>query len=111
VAHSEALVGWTPAGTIVHMPNDVGNPHDMQVPSHALSQQYPSAQKLLLHSEGHVQGSPLSLFGPPPSLAPGLGQEMGIVDASPPPAPSRLLFVEVEQAPTRSTASAAAHRL
>jgi hypothetical protein len=110
----------TPSGTIVQVPRDVGKPHDIQVPLQAPSQQYPSTQKLLLHSDAHEQASPLSLLGPtPPSLLvqmTGTSTPESVPPSTPgcapvPPAPeASLLGDEVEQPttnrPTRAIATA-----
>jgi hypothetical protein len=50
--------GSAPSGTLVHVPTLLGTLHDRQVPSHAVPQQTPCAQKPELHS------------GPPPHAAP-----------------------------------------
>jgi hypothetical protein len=109
----------TPSGTIVQVPSDVGKPHDIQVPLQAPSQQKPSTQKLLLHSDAHEQASPLSLLGPtPPSLlvqmagtSTGTSTEPSPGRAPTPPVPeASLLGGEVEQPtitrPTRAIATA-----
>jgi hypothetical protein len=106
---SLALVAWTPSGMLVQMPSDVDRLHEMQVPSQADSQQTPSTQKLLLHSDEHVQTSPLSLFRPiPPSLVQDTGRS--VVDPSPaappaPPVPPSLGLSEpgVEEQPTTNS--------
>jgi hypothetical protein len=64
----------------------------MHVPSHAVSQQKPSAQKPLLQSEAHAQDSPLVLFRapavvhdpvpppPPPALSDGVPLSPGFCE-------------------------------
>jgi hypothetical protein len=57
-----ALLGLTPAATIVHVPSDIACEQVWQVPWQALLQQYPSTQNLLLHWAEQVHARPLSLF-------------------------------------------------
>ncbi len=46
---------------LAHVPREVDSAHDTHLPSHGLSQQTPSTQKLLLQSSAHAHARPLSL--------------------------------------------------